>query len=316
MKASATQTQLHSHLALFSHARWRPDSNDGDGFGSLLSQFGIPSGRRSSTAAAPSAAIPEPTVQAQATVALAPATHAEVNPPRPVTPAPQAAAITVPAVTPAPQAAAITVPAVTPAPRATVSTAQTAASTPASTASSAADSAPTGTEAARNSGGRGLTTASGAPLIVLNSQPSRAYSYLGPASYNPYYITPDCPYQAGNVTGYSKWFQTIGIGGLGPTANTLEYNVDPRFSANLEGGEEALRLVQQFVPGAQLAPHEWPCQLPGQPLNYDVKLPDGRTLDGGLILSYYYHEGWGVTDDSDAMLEQFCGISPPDATAT
>ncbi len=167
------------------------------------------------------------------------------------------------------------------------------------------------------SGGRGLTTASGAPLIIPNSKLPFGVYYKGPAAYNPYFVTPDNHFKAGSVTGFDKWFQTIAIGGVGSTTNTLMYYVSPFYSANLEGGEEALRLAQQFVPDAKLVAHEWPSQLPGQPESYDVELPNGTVICGGTLLNYYYHQGSGVTDDSDNMLKQACGLWPtPEAQSS
>lgn len=183
----------------------------------------------------------------------------------------------------------------------------TAATTTAKTAADSGSSA--------QAGERGLTTATGAPLIVPSTQNAPAGCYNGPAAQNPYYVSVNNPYAAGDVVGYNNWFQTIAIGNLDPTSSAVDYDVDPRFSANLVGGQEALRIVQQFVPGATLVSHEWPGQLPNQPPSYDVKLPNGVTLDGGLILSNYYHDGWGVNEGSDLMMEDACGLPETNSTS-
>jgi hypothetical protein len=148
-------------------------------------------------------------------------------------------------------------------------------------------------------------------LIILNSKPALG-AYNGPAAYNPYATV----YHPGAVAGYDKWFQNINIGTFDQSSGTVAYVVDPRFSANEEGGQEALRIVQQFVPEATLVSHIWPSQLAGQPESYDVRLPNGTVLDGGLVLSAYYHEGYGANEGGDAMVEEACGLWPRSGTVS
>ncbi len=213
------------------------------------------------------------------------------------------------AAAPAVQARTATVVATAATAPASASAAQTVATAP--TAKPSVASAPSTASAPgaapASSGGRGLTTESGAPLIIPNSV-SASSIYDGPAAYNPYYWSNACPYQEGTVTGYSNWFQSIKVGTFNQSSGQVAYVVNPRYSANLEGGEEALRLVQQFIPDAHLVANQFSCQLPGQSPSYDVELPNGTVLNGGLVLSGYYHEGYGVTQDSDLSLKEICGL--------
>jgi hypothetical protein len=182
--------------------------------------------------------------------------------------------------------------------------AQAGFSTAQTTATSATDSGAGAAGASGSTGGPGLTNADGAPLIIPNTVPSPG-SYTGPAAYNPYYWTVNCPYKAGNVAGFSKWFQTIQVG-----SEETGY-VDPNWSATLDGGLEALRLVQQFVPDATLQAYTYPGQVAGQPSSYDVKLPDGTLLNGATLLNRYYNYGYGVTQGSDLWLEEAVGLATP-----
>ena len=280
MKVSGTLSQGHPQHGGLAHARWS-GWRGSQGFGSVLGdKLGAGAGKAASTATASAA---------QATTVAAAASQ------------PQGSTVLGETAVSATAAA----PASVSQSQAALVLGETPVAVPAAAQSGAS-------QACRRSGGIGLTTASGAPLIVMNTQVPSTCSYKGPAAYNPY----GSVFQAGAVVGYDKWFQTINIGTLEPNSTAVGYSVDPKFSANLEGGEEALRLVQQFVPGAALVSHYWPSQLPGQSPSYDVLLPNGTVLDGGLVLTQYYNAGYGVNVGSDAILEDACGLWPTSGTAS
>lgn len=150
--------------------------------------------------------------------------------------------------------------------------------------------------------GGGQLTSSGAPLIQINNRPaSNQYGYTGLAALNPYFTSPSNPNRAGYVLGFANWFRdTQVLGGKnGPVpANRLYY-------ATEEGAQEALRLVRQHEPDAQLVQFQWG----GGPYSttnamYYVSLPGERMMNAGLILSGYYNGGEGVTISSDADLQR------------
>ena len=150
--------------------------------------------------------------------------------------------------------------------------------------------------------GTGLVTASGAPLIVLNAEPSwDARGYTSPAVYNPYYGTSLSPTREGYVKGFEKWFQTITVG---PPYN---YTWAPAYSATAEGAEEALRLVRQYVPDAKIVAYLFVGQ-DGDQISHSIELPDGTRLNAGLLLDSYYHQGCGVDSNSDAFLRTQVGL--------
>jgi hypothetical protein len=150
--------------------------------------------------------------------------------------------------------------------------------------------------------GTGLVTASGAPSIVLNTQPSwDARNCTGPEIYNPYFGTSTSPTRPGYVTGFDNWFQTITMGP--PTNGTLM----PAVSATEEGAQEALRLVQQYVPGATIVSYMVTGQVGGQ-VSHAIELPDGTMMNAGLVLDSYYNQGCGVNSTSDALLRQFLNL--------
>ena len=90
------------------------------------------------------------------------------------------------------------------------------------------------------------------------------------------------------------------LGGFtGPMpANKINY-------ATEEGAQEALRIVQQFAPGAQLTQNNWrsgpfAVDTPA----YEIDLGDGRRLNAGGVLSSYYNQGFGVTITSDETIRR------------
>ena len=165
---------------------------------------------------------------------------------------------------------------------------------------------PTPSASPENPPGTGQVTASGAPSIVLSTTPSwDARNCTGPEIYNPYYGTATSPTRPGYVAGYDDWFQTITMGP--PTNGTLM----PAVSATEEGAQEALRLVQQYVPDAKIVDYMVTGQV-GDQVSHAIELPDGQMLNAGLVLDSYYHQGCGVDSNSDALLRQFMDL-PADA---
>jgi hypothetical protein len=151
--------------------------------------------------------------------------------------------------------------------------------------------------------GGGLVTASGAPKIADNAVPTRnQYNYTGPAAKNPYFTNPGNPLREGYVAGFNNWFiNNPAI--VGPNQKSTPAN--PVYYATEEGAKEALRLVQQYEPGAQLVSRAWGGGpfLSNQPM-YSITLPNGKELNAGGILESYYNHGCGVAISSDWELER------------
>jgi hypothetical protein len=151
--------------------------------------------------------------------------------------------------------------------------------------------------------GGGQLTASGAPLIKPNATAaSNQYGYTGPAATNPYFSTPSNPLRQGYVHGFQNWFEdAMIVGGLaGPVpANKIYY-------ATEEGAQEALRIVQQFSPGATIVKTDpWfsgPFSI-DRP-SYNIDLGGGKLLNAGGVLHSYYHQGYGVTAYSDETIRR------------
>ena len=154
--------------------------------------------------------------------------------------------------------------------------------------------------------GGGQQTASGAPLIQPNTTPtSNQYGYAGPAAYNPYFTNPGNPLREGYVLGFGNWFQSAQIVGPKSTVSANELNY-----ATQDGANEALRLVQQYAPKAELTSETFASGpfAADKPM-WMVAMPDGRMLNAGNILNAYYNHGCGVCVSSDAELQQAIGIS-------
>lgn len=150
--------------------------------------------------------------------------------------------------------------------------------------------------------GGGQLTATGAPLIQDNeSGVSNQYGYTGPATKNPYFTTPSNPLRDGYVLGFNNWFggATILGGFTGPMpANKVNY-------ATEEGAQEALRIVQQFVPAAAITQSNWvsgPFAV-DKPM-FEIDLGNGRKLNAGGVLSSYYNQGFGVSISSDETIRR------------
>lgn len=147
----------------------------------------------------------------------------------------------------------------------------------------------------------GKVTASGAPSVVRLTKPvANQWGYTGEAAYNPYFNTPSNPLRDGFVTGFSNWFEGNHISGISSA------DMNPSYSATPEGAQEALRLVQQYDPGATLGSSRFGAS--GGPWLADkdtreVTLSNGNRLNAGLLLGSYYSQGQGVTARSDQMLQ-------------
>ncbi len=141
--------------------------------------------------------------------------------------------------------------------------------------------------------------------VTPNSKPAaNQWNYSGPAAYNPY--STSAP-RTGLVTPFESWFQTIqvtpsaGIQGGGYTMNRVQ-------TASEQGAQEALRLVQQYAPGATVESMSVsnPAWGANQPV-YMIALPNGERMNAGLILDGYYNHGTGVNAGSDTTLAAMLG---------
>lgn len=147
----------------------------------------------------------------------------------------------------------------------------------------------------------GKVTASGAPSIVRLAKPvANQWGYTGEAAYNPYFVTPSNPLRDGLVTGFSNWFEGNHISGISGG------EMSTRYSATPGGAQEALRLVQQYDPGASLGSSRFGAS--GGPWLADketreITLSNGNHLNAALLLESYYSQGQGVTARSDQILQ-------------
>ncbi len=147
----------------------------------------------------------------------------------------------------------------------------------------------------------GKTTPSGAPSVVRLAAPvANQWGYAGEAAHNPYFVTPSNPLRDGLVTGFPNWFEGNHISGI----SSGEINTG--YSATSEGAQEALRLVQQYDPGATLGSSRFGSS--GGPWLADnatreITLSNGTHLNAGLLLGSYYNQGQGVTARSDQTLQ-------------
>ena len=147
----------------------------------------------------------------------------------------------------------------------------------------------------------GKVTASGAPSIVRLTKPvANQWGYTGEAAYNPYFVTPSNPLRDGLVTGFSNWFEGNHISGISSGEMNTSYSATPG------GAQEALRLVQQYDPGASLGSSRFGAS--GGPWLADkdtreITLSNGNHLNAALLLGSYYSQGQGVTARSDQMLQ-------------
>jgi hypothetical protein len=155
--------------------------------------------------------------------------------------------------------------------------------------------------------GGGNTTANGSPVITLNATPAaNQYNYSGPAARNPYFTTPSNPLREGYVAGFQSWFTeafiTGGKDGPVPANKTL-------FTTQ-EGADEALRLVQEHFPDAEIVQHTWG----GGPFSasrpsFHIKYGGERLINAGGILHSYYNQGYGVTTASDGDLRRWLDLA-------
>jgi len=148
-------------------------------------------------------------------------------------------------------------------------------------------------------------TASGAPLITLRAEPAaNPWNYTGPAARNPYYLAPGVSTGDAGVAGYEKWFQTANVLQASPSGGPPVVAYTMR-EVTEEGAQEALRLVQEYVPEAAVeatvfggAGGPWCADKP----TYSIRLPNGTRLNAAAILDSYYNRGQGVTALSDLTL--------------
>lgn len=137
--------------------------------------------------------------------------------------------------------------------------------------------------------------------LVLRSTPApNPWNYTGPAASNPYYTTPGIPLQDGFVREYGEWLQTAQVHSSLPEASNYAMLV-----ATEAGAQEALRLVQEYVPDASLegtvfgaGGGPWRADKP----SFHIALPNGGRLNAGALLASYYNQGRGVTALSDLVL--------------
>lgn len=125
------------------------------------------------------------------------------------------------------------------------------------------------------------------------------WGYTGPAAASPYYVTPEKPLADERVTEYERWVQLATVSAPDGSGYAMQV-------ATEEGAREALRLVQQWAPGASIeqtvfgaAGGPWRADKP----TYHVVLPNGDRLNAASLLASYYNEGRGVMVLSDLMLQ-------------
>jgi hypothetical protein len=146
-------------------------------------------------------------------------------------------------------------------------------------------------------------TASGAPSVVRLTTPlANQWGYTGEAAFNPYFATPSNPLRDGFVTGFTQWFEGNHISGVS------DHEMNTNYSATQEGAQEALRLVQQYDPGATLGSSRFGASSAGSPWlaakdTHEIVLSNGTHLNAGLLLGSYYNQGQGVTARSDQSLQ-------------
>ncbi len=155
--------------------------------------------------------------------------------------------------------------------------------------------------------GGGDTSVSGAPLIKASKEAaSNQYGYTGPAARNPYFTTPSNPLRPGYVLGFQNWFANTSIvgGASGPVA------ANKTFYATDEGAQEALRLVEELLPGAKITNEIWAGGIfSASNPTFNIETEDGRKFNAGGILASYYNQGYGVTAYSDQMLKRVLGLA-------
>jgi hypothetical protein len=93
------------------------------------------------------------------------------------------------------------------------------------------------------------------------------------------------------VPTFQDWFATVNVSAAAGLPGA--YTMNQSHTATPTGAEEALRLVQQFVPGASLEANPFGDGVhyaSDKPV-YDVVLPNGLHMNAGLILDGYYNRG-------------------------
>ncbi len=151
-------------------------------------------------------------------------------------------------------------------------------------------------------------------VTLLPSPMKNDWGYTGPGAYNPYFCPTGTEPDRARVPNFYGWFNAVAV--YNTTNDTVNHWINPRACASAEGAQEALRLVQVFVPGATL---EWIRVEEGgiyfaDKLTPQVVLPDGKRLNAGTILNIYYHAGAGVSAASDLDLMTELGVTLPAPT--
>lgn len=139
-------------------------------------------------------------------------------------------------------------------------------------------------------------------VTLLPSPMKNDWGYKGPGAYNPYFCPTGTAPDRSRVPNFYGWFNAVAV--YNTTNDTVNHWIDPRACASVEGAQEALRLVQMFVPAATLG---WIRVEEGgiyyaDKLTPQIVLPNGKRLNAGTILNSYYHAGAGVSAQSDIEL--------------
>jgi hypothetical protein len=97
-----------------------------------------------------------------------------------------------------------------------------------------------------------------------------------------------------------NWFSSVNV--TAAQGYAPSYTMNQNQTASQSGAEEALRLVQRFVPGASMESGyfgggPWSSDNP----IYYVALPNGERLNAGLILDTYYNHGQGEAGASRTL---------------
>lgn len=148
-------------------------------------------------------------------------------------------------------------------------------------------------------------------ITPLSSPKPNDWGYKGPAAYNPYFFPKGTEPDLSVVLDFYTFFDAVAVYDI--TTGNVNHYVNPKHSASPAGADEALRLVQMFVPGATL---EAVRGIEGgiyyaDKLTYSVVLPDGKRLNAAKIVDRYYHAGAGVSAESDLELMDELGVERP-----
>lgn len=146
------------------------------------------------------------------------------------------------------------------------------------------------------------------PITLLPAPKPNDFGYTGPAAYNPYFHTTGTVPDYAFTPGFWDAFQVVAVYNI--TTGNVDHYVEPKQTASELGAQEALRLVQVFIPWAKL---EWVRVEEGaiyyaDKLTAFVVLPDQTRLNAAAIVNSYYHAGAGVSAESDIVLVESMGL--------